>query len=164
MAIGLCLMIGSSYGQVISQSFVWGGQNRTYNLYIPSGYSAGDTVPLVFCLHGLGDNGPNFMNTGFNTVADTANFIAVYPTALFDGFLGGNAWNCGIGINTSVDDIGFMYALIDTIGKDYPIDTLRIHATGFSLGGFMTNRMGCEMSDKIASIASVCTNAPEKFE
>jgi polyhydroxybutyrate depolymerase len=151
----LCTLSSFAMSQVSSESFVWDGQTREYNLYIPSSYSVGDTVPLVFCLHGMGDTGPNFMNTGFNTVADTANFIAVYPTALIDRFFNATAWNCGTGNNPTVDDPGFFYALIDTINKNYPIDMNRIHATGFSLGGFMSNRMACEMSDKIASIASV---------
>jgi len=84
-----------------------------------------------------------------------------------------NAWHSGAGGDTynyqgnditlpqayyassSRDDVGFIRALLDTVSKYYNIDTNRIYSTGFSMGGFMTNKLGCEMSDKIAAIASV---------
>ena len=37
----------------------------------------------------------------------------------------------------------------------YNIDPRRIYATGFSLGGFMCNRLACQLNNRIAAIASV---------
>jgi len=38
---------------------------------------------------------------------------------------------------------------------NFELDTERIYAIGMSNGGFMTNRIGCEMSDVVAAIAPV---------
>jgi len=81
-------------------------------------------------------------------VADTAGFIVAYP----DGI--GMAWDT-IFINSPVDDIGFLSALLDTLLARYNIDTTRIYATGMSMGGFMTYRLACEAGGRLAAIASV---------
>ncbi|NUO03023.1 MAG: T9SS type A sorting domain-containing protein, partial [Saprospiraceae bacterium] len=45
--------------------------------------------------------------------------------------------------------------LIDTLGTKYFIDTDRIYACGMSNGGFMSYRLACELSHRIAAVASV---------
>ena len=103
----------------------------------------------------------NFSQVGFHQVADTANIIVVTPEALVDVLItGSTAWNSGAGVagislNAGVDDVGFINALIDTISAHYNIDQNRVFATGFSMGGFMSNRLACELNNRIASIASV---------
>lgn len=137
------------------------GETRKYIQYIPPVYDANTAVPLVIALHGLGDNAANFQGVGFQSVADTANFIVVYPEALVDQLLtGSTAWNSGAGVagfilNPDVDDVGFINALIDTMSAQYNIDQNRVYATGFSMGGFMSNRLACELNDRIKAIASV---------
>jgi polyhydroxybutyrate depolymerase len=37
----------------------------------------------------------------------------------------------------------------------YPVDPKRIYATGFSNGGGMVNRLGCDLADRFAAIAPV---------
>ena len=54
-----------------------------------------------------------------------------------------------------MNDVGFVSALIDQLEQDYCIDSRRVFSTGMSNGGFLTNRLGCELSDKIAAIAPV---------
>jgi polyhydroxybutyrate depolymerase len=54
-----------------------------------------------------------------------------------------------------VDDVGFLSALIDTINRDYHINLRRVYSTGMSNGGFMSYRLACELSHRIAAIASV---------
>ena len=93
-------------------------------------------------------------------MADTAGFITVYPEALVDALTSSTAWNSGAGVagfslNPNVDDVGFINALIDTVSTHYNIDQNRIYATGFSMGGFMSNRLACDLNNRIAAIASV---------
>jgi polyhydroxybutyrate depolymerase len=45
--------------------------------------------------------------------------------------------------------------LIDSLEARCSIDPARIYATGHSRGGGMANRLGCDLSDRIAAIAPV---------
>lgn len=146
---------------LVSQDLVTmnvGGQSRKYLKFVPTGYSAQNPVPLVICLHGLGDNINNFKNIGMHLIGDTAGFITIYPEAINSMF--GTAWNSGASymgfvLNSNIDDVGFLMAIIDSISSQYSIDAQRIYFCGFSMGGFMSQRMACEKSNKVAAIASV---------
>ncbi len=49
----------------------------------------------------------------------------------------------------------FVSALLDELTARYAVDRERIYATGFSSGGFMAQRLGCDLSDRISAIATV---------
>lgn len=159
LLFGIC----ASMSVIAQQTITWDydGIARKYKQYVPSSYDGSTAVPLVIALHGLGDNINNFQGVGFQVVADTAGFITIYPEALVDQILtGSTAWNSGAGVagfslNPTVDDVGYINAIIDTISSQFNIDASRIFATGFSMGGFMSNRLACELNDRIAAIASV---------
>ena len=145
--------------QWFNKSFTFGAKVRQYRVYVPSIYNSANPASLVITLHGLGDNMSNFSGIGMNLIADTANFIVLVPQALSDP-LAGTAWNSGAGIssyypNSTIDDVGFLNALIDTAKANYSINPLRVYLCGFSMGGFMTERMACESNQKIAAFASV---------
>jgi len=134
----------------ISGNFMFDGINRTWVVYLPQNYQSGDSFPLLIALHGLTQNGQSMMTfTGFNAIADTGNFIVVYP----DGV--NNSWNVGFVGGSTADDVGFLSALIDTLHQDYTINLNRVYATGFSNGGFLSYRLACELGDRIAAIAPV---------
>jgi polyhydroxybutyrate depolymerase len=101
----------------------------------------------------------NFSTIGFNYIADTANIICVFPQAVTDQYAG-TAWNASAGQygyfpNTTVNDIGFINALIDTSIANYSIDPTRVYLCGFSMGGFMTERMALQSNSKIAAFGSM---------
>lgn len=151
--IALCC-ISTLYSQTVeSESFLYDGELREYRLYIPAIYDGSQPVPLVFNLHGYGSNNVQQEAYGdFRPIADTANFIIVHPQGLPDDF-GTNHWNC---FETStVDDVGFISALIDTIYDHYNINGNRIYSTGMSNGGFMSYKLACLLSGRIAAVASV---------
>ena len=122
-------------------------------------------MPLLFSLHGLGDNASNFSNVGFEQIANSENFIVITPQALVDQVItGSTAWNSGAGVsvgqttivlNAAVKDKEWLGSLMDEMIASYNIDEERIYATGFSMGSFMSQRLACEMNDRIAAIASV---------
>lgn len=58
-------------------------------------------------------------------------------------------------VSQNRDDVGFLSTLIDSISNKFGVDSNRVYSTGFSMGGFMSNRLACELSNKIAAIASV---------
>lgn len=134
-------------------SFVHDGNTRFYIVHLPTGYNASNSYPMVFNFHGYTSNAAEQQAYSLmDIVADTAGFINVYP----DGI--GNAWNVGFGFApyfTGVDDVGFVNALIDTMMANYSVDANMVYATGMSNGGYLSNRLACELPNRIAAIASV---------
>lgn len=140
--------------------FTYGGSARQYRLYVSPNYNASNPASLVMTLHGLGDNMTNFSLVGFNYIADTANIIVVVPQAMTDALLSSTAWNSGAGAfgyypNSSINDVGFLTALVDTVYNNYAINPNKIFVCGFSMGGFMTNRLAVEGNNLFSAYASV---------
>lgn len=143
------------YSQSVVRSFVHGGVEREYRIYIPSVYTGNDAVPLLLNLHGYTSNAFEQEVYGdFRPIADTANFILVHPQGTTDA--GGiTFWNAFGSPTETVDDVSFISALIDTVAANYNIDEDRVYSTGMSNGGFMSYKLACELSSKIAAVASV---------
>ncbi len=146
------LNISVNAQQIINDSIVHDGLQRTYILYVPSTYT-GEPAPLVLNLHGYTSSAFEQMFYGnFRPVADTAGFILVHPNGTNDP--NGNAyWNAEFG--GDVDDIGFLESLIDSLALDYNIDMERVYSTGMSNGGFMSYTLACNINNRIAAVASV---------
>ena len=146
-----------TYAQRTSHTMSFDGQQRTYATYVPNIYHQDSTsVPLLVNLHGISDNALNFTGLGYDDIADTANFIILAPQALDFDILGvytiERIWNSGVGAeivpigqvaypNSTIDDVGFINALIDSMIRQYEINTDKIYVTGFSMGAFMTTRL-----------------------
>ncbi|MCO5259049.1 MAG: T9SS type A sorting domain-containing protein [Crocinitomicaceae bacterium] len=140
----------------VIDSILLDGLQRSYRLYVPSIYnSTSADRPLVINMHGYTSNATQQEQyTKFSPIADTANFLVVYPQGTYIPSTTDSYWNANF-YPTGVDDIQFISNLIDTLVANYRIDVNRIYATGFSNGGFMSHTLACELSDKIAAIASV---------
>ncbi len=129
---------------------------RSYIVQLPSAYDGTTPLPLVFILHGIGSTAENMLNTGFGQLGNIENFIAVYPQGLEAPF-SGPAWNNGTPLDLlgfTPDDVGFISSLINYMVLSYAADPSRVYSCGFSMGGIMSHRLACELSDKIAAIAS----------
>ncbi len=59
------------------------------------------------------------------------------------------------------DDIAFFNQMLDQLGTKFSVDTSRIYAVGLSEGGFMSQRLGCALGDRIAAIAAVGAAMPK---
>ena len=140
--------------QTINDSIIHDNLYRSYTTYIPALYNATQHTPLVFNFHGLtGTSAIAMWNADFRSIADTANFIIVHPQGLLNS-LGETHWNVGQ-IGTSNNDIEFISTLLDSLSLEYNIDYDRVYSTGMSNGAYMSYRLACELSDKIAAIAPV---------
>lgn len=141
--------------QTINSTINHDGMEREYILYVPASYSADMPVALLLCFHGYTSNNKVIMNySKFNEIADTANFIIAYPQGTL--LEGKTHWNVGgWTLKSKTDDIGFVNLLLDSISDKYSIDSNRIYSTGMSNGGFMSFLLGCQLSDRIAAIASI---------
>ena len=149
-------LITSGYSQTfISQTIQHDGLTREYSIYVPASYDGTTNFPLLFNLHGGGGTNSAWQVTSdMRPIADTADFILVYPQARPDPS-DGNSFNWIPKVPGTFDDVPFFSSLIDTIASNYQIDQNRIYACGYSLGGDMTFELGCKLNNRIAAIAPV---------
>ena len=134
---------GSHVKQLVS-----GGEDRSYILHVPSSYTPGKPVALVFGFHGNNGRPEQFESySGFSPLADREGFIVAYPLGSGEHPTW-EAWQGG-------KDVQFTRDLIDKISAICNIDPARIYATGHSLGGGMVNRLACDLADLIAAIGPV---------
>ncbi len=137
----------------VVDSIFTGGMYRSYRLYIPAVFTGLTPRPLILDFHGYTSNATyEQMYSNFAPVADTANFLVVYPQGTF--LNGQTYWNAGIS-NTDVNDVQFILDLIGVLENNYAIDHNKVYSCGLSNGGFMSHTLGCELNNKIAAIASV---------
>jgi polyhydroxybutyrate depolymerase len=144
-----------------------GGLKRTYLVHVPNSYDGGKPYPIVLGFHGGGSGAKQFIfSSGLNEIADTENFIAVYPNGTGETIQGYGvfSWNGGSrqpgGTDPNlakVDDVEFTKALLNDLATVVRIDEKRIYATGLSAGGIMTYRLASELSNRIAAIAPIAS-------
>lgn len=155
------LHVGISFAGFIDGTFKFDNKVRKFSIYVPNiYYTQNKPVPLLVGLHGFGDEISSFKNICMSGIADTANYICAYAEALPDPVLGANAWNSGaavgpIVVNNTAKDNGFINALVDSVIKNYMIDTTRMYVFGFSFGAFMTDRLAAENTNRFAAVANV---------
>jgi polyhydroxybutyrate depolymerase len=102
--------------------------------------------------------------TGFDRLATTGRFVAVYPNPTPDSNASPSnpsegCWNAGTCCDDAsrhgVDDFGFIKRLLDQLTTDSRIDKTRVFAAGLASGGMMAYRLACQLSDRIVAAASV---------
>jgi polyhydroxybutyrate depolymerase len=130
------------------------GRDRSYAVHVGTAVTAGRPVPLVVNFHGL-HNSPAIQEifSRMNAVADREGFIVVNPQGIEASFNAGNC--CGPAAEQGIDDLGFTRAIVADVAARACVDRRRVYATGFSNGGFMAHRVGCEAADLFAAVAPV---------
>ena len=152
---------GCTYDRTYRCEFKHKGIDRYY--YIQLGHpEAEGQSSILFNLHGYGSNALAQMQyADFRDLAYSKdnNFILIHPqgaplnTAIASSV---SHWNSGAWtIGSPVDDIDFINTIIELVSNKYNINTKRIYSTGMSNGGFMSYHLACNLSSKIAAIASV---------
>ena len=132
---------------------------RPYGFKVPAGYDGDSPTPLVIMLHGYGLT-PAAQEDyfQFGAVADEQTFLYAYPGGTVDP-TNARFWNaddaCCNFFGAEVDDIGYIDAVIDDVSAKYNVDPRRIFIVGHSNGAFMSHRLACERSGRIAAIASL---------
>lgn len=135
-------------------SFPSAGGTRSAWLHVPPGYDPTKGATLVANFHGFGSDGPQeALLSGMSALADERGVLVVYPYGV------ASSWNagacCGTAWLDAVDDVAFVGDLLDRVEADWCVDPSRVFATGMSNGGFLSHRLGCELSDRVAAIAPV---------
>jgi dienelactone hydrolase len=136
---------------------IGGGPNPTflsewqpYGLYIPKGHREGQKSQLLLAGHSLDHNlnqyehvSPRFLEQ----VGDERNSIVITPLAR-----GADTWYLDAGL------VDVLEAWED-VRRHYAVDDERTSINGYSMGGYMTYRMGLLMPDRFAR-ASVYVGPP----
>jgi poly(hydroxyalkanoate) depolymerase family esterase len=124
--------------------------SRKYVVYLPSNYNPAKKLPLVMVLHGCLEQGRSDIpfietiedDTKFDELADTEQFIVVYPNHRLD-WLSGSVpfcweWWMDANIHQGRGEVADLAGIVDEVKKEYAVDPNRIHVTGISSGGAMT--------------------------
>jgi polyhydroxybutyrate depolymerase len=138
-------------------TIAFGGTTRQYIVHVPTNYAGTTAVPLVLDYHGLLLTNTSELQQaaphGYAAEADKEGFIVVYPNAVGAPLYGWDVSPCCAQSPRSVDDVGFSKALIAKIEGQVCIDSKRVYAVGFSMGGGMAMDMACNAADVIAAVA-----------
>lgn len=133
------------------------GLLRTYSVYVPQNVAGNPSVVLVF--HGNGATSADAeAQSQMDAVADANGFIVVYPDGVSNLSAYGDTlqhWNDGRISGISFNDVGFVSALIAKLSDDYNINRRKVYAIGISNGGSFVERLGMQLSNKIAAIAPI---------
>lgn len=128
------------------------GVERRYAQVVPSAHDGEEPLPLVLNLHGL--MSPYGFQRSFSMMDDTAEaegFVVLYPMGTPEGET--PSWL--VGADTSDVTVAYVEDLLDATGASLCIDLARVYATGLSNGGMMSSRLACDLSDRIAAVATV---------
>jgi len=142
------------------------GTQRTYIVELPAGYQPNTPHKLVFAWHGFTITAAQVAST--NTFANLGRFfglepraggsaIFVAPQGLDTMLLGqsGPGWD-----NMNGRDVAFARAMVESLRASYCIDDARIFSAGVSMGGYLSNQLGCEMADVFRAVASIIGGGP----
>lgn len=133
-------------------------------LHLPEDAKPGERFPLFVLLHGLGASSeaiekgtdwPRFLN------AKRAAWMA--PNGPFDRS-GRRFWDAGPSCcnldRLPVDHVAQFRELLSRTLAEHPIDPQRVFVGGFSNGGFMAHRLGCELRSLVRGVVSISGTGP----
>lgn len=129
------------------------GREHSYFLYVPSALVDDTDLPLVLSLPGGGDTAVTHEQfIQLRAKAASAGFAVLTPNGFQTTW---NAGSCCVPSTTfAIDHVAVIEAMLDDAGSLIDVDPTRVFALGHSNGGMMTYRLACELSDRIAAIAS----------
>lgn len=134
-------------GDSIDATLTVGVDLRTYRLSVPTDYQAGEALPLVFGLNGVGGDGKG-AQSAFN-LESGHRAIFVYPDSLFKESSNAVDWDYA----RNGIDVAFFDALYAELTENYCVNLDQVFALGVSAGGIMSNKLGCFRGDVITGIA-----------
>ncbi|MCP4135267.1 MAG: hypothetical protein GY754_30140 [bacterium] len=147
LVVSVFLTVGCD-SRVEKIDIVSGGETRSYELFIPSGYD-GSSIPLVLDLHGKPSTGWQQADviSKMRDVGEENGFAVVHPNGK------SMTWNV-YGEPGKPDDILFLSDVINDISGKIAVDSGSIFITGYSVGGQMASLAACSI-DSIAAVAPV---------
>ncbi len=163
VAVSLCSSLPAWAGELAPGDYRFevdaGGRRRSYLVHVPH-QGVPERLPVVLSLHGGGGNARQHrQSSGMDAAADRAGYMVIYPNGtgrLDEHLLTWNAGNCcGYAQARGVDDVKFISSLLDDVEQRASINRRRIYVAGHSNGGMMAHRLGDQLPERIAAVASV---------
>lgn len=134
-----------------------GLMGRRYVVWFPIPRKQPHPVPVVLAFHGEGSTAEHLeRDASIHTARQAAGFAIVYPEGYHMSWNAGRC--CGDAMQSGIDDVKFVRALLDDLETVVKIDRRRIYATGFCNGAMFCYYLACTMSEEIAAIAPVGGN------
>lgn len=133
---------------------------RKYGLFVPLSYHPGtpQKYPVIIFLHGigegdgLGEGDLKNMTVGLGPAvarkAEQFQFIVIFPQS-------GGTWS------PDSEYVSDMFAALDQVSRDYPVDQDRVILTGVSTGGAGTWAIGAKYHDRFAALAPMASNGSD---
>ena len=133
------------------------GGDRPAKVVYPEAWD-GSALPVIVLLHGYSATAAvQDAYFGLSQRVDQG-YALVLPNGTVDRN-GNPFWNatdrCCDFWGTDVDDVGYLTGLLDELEAGAKVDPARVVLVGHSNGGFMSYRMACDRSDRIAGIVSL---------
>ena len=130
-----------------------GGRERGYLLLPPLGLRRGQSAGLVVVLHqDVGSAQAVAEGLGLDSLRREGVALA-YPAGV------GGSWNaggcCGVAKDQGVDDVAFVDAVLDDVGRHVPVDLHRRALVGYSGGGMLAYRVLCRAHPKLIAAVEV---------
>lgn len=142
------------------------GMTLYYHLYKPNGYSAGTRYPLILAFHGVGEDGDSASTLYIDKNGLVSAWVATafqnkYPCFVVaphnpSGSWTDTAWTVS---NTNVKyrqgpisaRLATAMEILDSVTREFSIDTNRLYVTGLSIGGWATWDLVTRYPDKFAA-------------
>ena len=141
----IVLSLGFAFGQPLEHIPDFGdnpGHLRMF-IHVPEDLDPEKQRPLVLILHGSGQTAKVLASaSGFNKLADSLDFIVVYPDQPFyNNLLTAFSFYMPGKMKKDAGETASIKNMIIHMRKNYPIDRERIFITGMSAGAAMANVM-----------------------
>lgn len=122
---------------------------RSYYLHMPQ--PPGPPRPLVVALHGASQTAAAFQTqSGLTGHSDGNGYTLAYGETL------GGGWNAGpVCCYTTTDDVAYLRQVVAHAARVTPVDPARVYVVGWSNGGMMALRAGCEAPDVFRGVGVV---------